>query len=108
MACRSKGASSSGCSIAGRVFMRLLHVERVQPALRGVAPAALCGFPVKAEAAGAEGDHVEEPSGHHQVLVEIDHVGLISRRQMHAKSGAEAKKGQQSSSPSAVETREQR
>src|SRR5271168_2840603 len=68
----------------------------------------LCGLPVEAEAAGAEGDDVKEPAGHHQVLVEMDHVVLISGRQMHPKSGAQADKGQQSSGPSAIETREQR
>jgi hypothetical protein len=36
----------------------------------------------------------------------VYHVGLISGRQMHAKSSAEADKGKQSRSPSAVEPRE--
>jgi hypothetical protein len=53
----------------------------------------LRGFPVKAKAAGAEGNDVEEPAGHHQVLVEMYHVALISGLQMHAKSGAQAHKG---------------
>jgi hypothetical protein len=38
----------------------------------------------------------------------MDHVILISGRQMHAKSGAQADKGKQRSGPSAVKTREQR
>jgi hypothetical protein len=53
----------------------------------------LRGFPVKAKTAGAEGNDVEEPAGHHQVLVEVYHVALISGLQMHAKSGAQAHKG---------------
>ena len=48
----------------------------------------LCGSRAETEAAGAEGDDLEEPAGHHQVLVEMDHVVLISGRQVHAKSGA--------------------
>src|SRR6516225_1908913 len=68
----------------------------------------LSGFPVEAEGAGTEGDDVKEPAGHHQVLVEVDHVVLISGRQMHAKSSAKADQGKQSGGPSAVETREQR
>ena len=48
----------------------------------------LRGFPLKAKAAGAERNDVKEPAGHHQVLVEMDHVVLISGRQVHAKSGA--------------------
>jgi hypothetical protein len=31
----------------------------------------LCGSRVETEAAGAERDDVEEPAGHHQVLVEM-------------------------------------
>src|SRR5262249_32334446 len=65
-------------------------------------------LPVEAEAAGAEGDDVEEPAGHRQVLVEMDHVVLISSRQMHAKGSAKANQGKQSGGPSAAETREQR
>src|SRR5215470_9944118 len=38
----------------------------------------------------------------------MDHVVLISGRQVHAKSGAQADKGKQRSGPSAVETREKR
>jgi hypothetical protein len=38
----------------------------------------------------------------------MDHVVLISGRQMHAKSGTQADKGKQRSGPSAVKTREQR
>jgi hypothetical protein len=38
----------------------------------------------------------------------MDHVALISGRQMHAKSGAQAHKGKQASGPSAVKTHEQR
>ena len=53
----------------------------------------LHGLPVEAKAAGAEGNDVEEPAGHHQVLVEVYHIALISGRQMHAKSGAQAHKG---------------
>ena len=56
-----------------------------------------CGSRFETEAAGAEGDNVEEPAGHRQVLVEMDHIVLISGRQMHAKSGAQADKGKQSS-----------
>ena len=78
------------------------------PTARGAAPQAGCssagsaaeecswltarrlrGSSVKAKAARAEGDHVKEPAGHHQVLVEMDHVALISDRQMHAKGQAE-------------------
>jgi hypothetical protein len=68
----------------------------------------LCGFPVEAEAARPESDDVKEPTGHHQILIEIDHIGLISGRQMHAKSSAEADKSKQSSGPSGVETCKQR
>jgi hypothetical protein len=38
----------------------------------------------------------------------MDHVALISGRQMRAKSGAQADKGKQSSGPSTVEPGEQR
>ena len=38
----------------------------------------------------------------------MDHVVLISDRQMHAKGSAEAHQGEQSSGPSAVEPREKR
>ena len=66
------------------------------------------GFPVKAEYTGAEGDDVKKTSGHHQVLVKMDHIVWISGRQVHAKGGAQADEGQQSSGPTAVETRQQR
>ena len=68
----------------------------------------LPGLAVDADGTSAEGYHVEEPTRHHQILVEMDHVVLISGRQMHAKRSAEADKGKQSSGPSAVKTREQR
>ena len=67
----------------------------------------LRGFPVETEAAGAEDDDVEEPAGHHQVLVEVDHVALISGRQMHAKSSNKADEGEQSGRPSGVEAHQQ-
>ena len=35
-----------------------------------------------------------------KVLIETDHIGLISDRQMHAKGGAEADKSEQSSGSS--------
>ena len=53
----------------------------------------LSGFPVEAEGAGTESDDVKEPTGHHQILVEVYHVVLISGRQVHAKSGAQADQG---------------
>src|SRR5215472_11489898 len=62
----------------------------------------LCGFSVEAECARAKCDHVKEPAGHHQVLVEVDHVVLIFGRQMHAKGSAEADKDKHSSGPSGV------
>src|SRR5215469_2013480 len=40
----------------------------------------LCGFPFEAEGARAEGDDVKEAAGHHQIFIEIDHIGLISGR----------------------------
>src|SRR6516165_3804500 len=67
----------------------------------------LSGFSVEADGAGTEADDVKEPAGHHQVLVEVYHVVLISGRQMHAKSSAKADQGKQSSGPPAVETDEQ-
>jgi hypothetical protein len=70
--------------------------------------AALSGYSVEAEGTRAEGDDVKKPAGHHQILIEIDHIGLISGRQMHAKSSAEADKSKQSSGPSGVETCKQR
>ena len=38
----------------------------------------------------------------------MDHIVLISDRQMNAKSGAEADKGKQSSGPTGVETHKER
>ena len=67
-----------------------------------------CGCPVKTDCTGPEGDDVKKTSGHHQVLVEVDHIVWISGRQVHAKGGAQADEGQQSSGPTAVETRQQR
>src|SRR5262245_1132857 len=46
------------------------------------------GLAVDADGTSAEGHHVEEPTRHHQILVEVDHVVLVSDRQMHAKGGA--------------------
>src|SRR6516162_9967760 len=108
MACMTKAASSSGYSISGGVLMGSLRVGRGQFASPDGVAGHLYGFPVEAEAAGAERDDVKEPAGHHQVLVEVDHVVRISGRQMHAKGSAEADKDQQGSGPSSVETREQR
>jgi len=45
-----------------------------------VVPLVCAAFPVEAEAAGAESDDVEKSAGHYQVLVEMDHVVLISGR----------------------------
>src|SRR6516162_10432099 len=107
MACMTKAASSSGYSISGGVLIGSLRVGRGQFASPDGVAGHLYGFPVEAEAAGAERDDVKEPAGHHQVLVEVDHVVRISGRQMHAKGSAEADKDQQGSGPSRVETREQ-
>ena len=71
-----------------RVLMGSLRGGRVQLACRMRLARHLRGFPVKAKAAGAEGNDIEEPAGHHQVLVEVYHVALISGRQMHAKRSA--------------------
>src|SRR5215813_11027313 len=103
----SSGANSSGCSIARGVLMGSLHVGRVWSALPDAARAASMRLLCRGKGAGAEGDDVKEPAGHHQVLVEVYHVVLISGRQMHAKSSAKADQGKQSSGPSAVETRQQ-
>src|SRR5215471_19896027 len=108
MACMSKGASSSvysisgGCSSARSTSVEFSRRRRVSVAGH------LCGFSVEAECARVECDHVKEPAGHHQVLVEVDHVVLISGRQMHAKGSAEADKDKHSSGPSGVETCKQR
>ena len=56
-----------------------------------------CGFPVKADCAWAEGDDVKKTPGHHQVLVEMDHIVRISGRQVHAEGSAYADESQQSS-----------
>src|SRR5271166_5958182 len=76
------------------VGIQQLGVQHRKRGAHGLAPPCrmrlarhLRGFPVKAEAARAEYDDVKEPAGHHQVLVEMDHVVLIAGRQMHAKSG---------------------
>ena len=104
----TKAASSSGYSISGGVLIGSLRVGRGQFASPDGVAGHLYGFPVEAEAAGAERDDVKEPAGHHQVLVEVDHVALISGRQMHAKSSAEADKDKQCRGPSGIETCKQR
>ena len=38
----------------------------------------------------------------------MDHIVWISGRQMHAKGGAQADEGQQSSGPTAIKARQQR
>src|SRR5262245_38836978 len=48
----------------------------------------LPGLAVDADGTSAEGYHVEEPTRHHQILVEMDHVVFVSDRQMHAKGSA--------------------
>ena len=68
----------------------------------------LFGLPVDADATGAVSDDIEEPTRHHQILVEIYQVSLIADRQMHAKSGAEAEKNEQGRRPSRLEAKEER
>src|SRR6185437_2145041 len=83
-------------------FLRALSVCCRSP------PARLFGFPVNAHAAGTENDDVEEPTGHRQVLVEMDHVGSIADRQMHAEGGAQTEKNEQRGSPPRLEAGQQR
>src|SRR6516162_7322163 len=67
----------------------------------------LSGFPVQAHAASTVDDHVKKPAGHHQILVEMDHVALVADRKMDAKGGAHAEKSKQSSGPPGIEAHEQ-
>src|SRR6516165_9932085 len=85
MACMSKGASSSGYSISGGVPIDSLRLVESSWHRRIRLAGHLRGLPVEAEAARAEGDDVKEPAGHHQVLVEVDHVALIPGRQMQCR-----------------------
>src|SRR5215471_2780421 len=71
--------------------------------LHGCLAGVLCGFPVDADGTGAVDDDVKKPAGHHQVLVEMNRVVLISERQMHAESRAQTDKDKQSSGPPGVE-----
>jgi hypothetical protein len=94
-------------AVTGDVSIRRKPAARDAAWQEGCSCTRSARFSVEAEAAGTEGDDVEEPAGHHQVLVEMDHVVLISRRQMHATSSAQADKGEQSGRPSGIESHQQ-
>ena len=42
---------------------------------------------VEADGAGSKGNHLKKSAGHHQVLVKVDQVGLVSDRQVYAEAG---------------------
>lgn len=48
---------------------------------------------VDAEGASGERHHIEESACHHQIFVEMEHVGGVADRQVDAKGCAEAEQG---------------
>jgi hypothetical protein len=58
---------------------------------------------VDADGTRAKSNDVEKAAGHDEVLIKMDHVLHVARRQMDAESGAEAEQQEQRRSPAGLE-----
>jgi len=59
---------------------------------------------VDADGTRAKSDHVEKATGHDEVLIKMDHVLHVARRQMDAESCAEAEQQEQRRRRAGLET----